>query len=357
MAHRVMREFRMDEISGVDRPAQKGAKATIMKRDAAVAGSLVIAVGREAPDALPAFLALAKDIDGVIAKSAGALDAPIAALAGAVAKALEGAESARTPLLHKIFGEFRSRNQLLLAAKNGADDMPMKDIAKSLGLAETATEAEIAAAVTKNAKDAKDAADAKTAIEKQLAVAKLSPAESDYCAGMSDDDKQAFAGLKPDERAAKMATKKVEKSEAEKRFEKIEAENAALKVRVAKADDERARDVVVKRAGSELKFIGKADDVGGMLHDIAKVDPKLGKAVEDTLSGLNARLEKSGLFSEIGRGAGSSKGFAKDEISTKAQEIVTKSGGKVSIEEARDQVRRANPDLEKREDEESRHAA
>lgn len=34
MSKRIMREFRIDEISSVDRPAQKGAKMTIMKREA-----------------------------------------------------------------------------------------------------------------------------------------------------------------------------------------------------------------------------------------------------------------------------------------------------------------------------------
>jgi hypothetical protein len=63
MTKRIMREFRIDEISAVDRPAQAAALATIIKRDAKPAAPVEHHTDTYHGDETPALRALAKRLD------------------------------------------------------------------------------------------------------------------------------------------------------------------------------------------------------------------------------------------------------------------------------------------------------
>jgi ABC-type thiamine transport system substrate-binding protein len=85
-------------------------------------------------------------------------------------------------------------------------------------------------------------------------------------------------------------------------------------------DDNLTREFVAKAA--EVNLVGKADEVGDMLKAIAKTDSALADKVMGILKTAHARIQESGLFTEIGKenpsGAVTS---AYDKIVAKAAEL------------------------------------
>jgi len=93
------------------------------------------------------------------------------------------------------------------------------------------------------------------------------------------------------------------------------------RARIAKMEDDNlTREFVAKAA--EVNLVGKADEVGDMLKAIAKTDSALADKVLGVLKTAHARINESGLFTEIGKenpsGAVTS---AYDKIAAKAAEL------------------------------------
>lgn len=233
------------------------------------------------------------------------------------------------------------------------------ELKKSLGLKDTATDAEVEAAIATLKRDSR--------------IAKMTPAHREYfdSAELSDVEKAAFADGDDAARAAAMAKKPAKKTEDETLklddgsviskskvgdqtfgFMKAElAKRQTLETAVAKANDKIAREDVIKRV-TPLTLIGKADEIGDVLHQIAKFDPALSTKVEGILKGLNETLAKGKTFEEIGS---SRTGVTKalEAITAKAQEL-RKTNPTWSIEKARTEARKQNPDLAKQEADEQR---
>jgi len=491
MAKRIMRSFQMDEFSAVDRPAQKGAKAVILKRvtedgpddaeymrltkrdfsaeqrrsaadsGAAMPGgrypienrsdleNAIHAIGRGkgshaairahiirrakalgAIDALPdgwtaakgEFMsrdvaALRDTLLGTVTKMADKPEAlgTIIALGDAVEKAFktdairadmekaqpdidvalgalfvsardilkEAAPAEQNALLQKSYEEFSFHIQSLMpgaiasaldptAHKNGDDVMALKDFAKALNLAETATEEDITKAL--------GAALAKAAFAD--AIEKMSAKHSAFMnkdgAKMPTGGKAAFAAMSADERDKHIAANSASDDDADD-MQKMIAKGDAFQtsagvvmtkkdfgtdagyqfakaqntesVRLAKAlgeqEDVNQRAAITKRAETEFPNAGKPAEVAAMLQKVRKADATLGDQVEAVLKSMNTAIEKGELFAEKGnalRGAGS--GF--EAIDKLAHELMAKDS-KLTVEKARSMARTQNPEFAKRE--------
>lgn len=262
------------------------------------------------------------------------------------------------------------------------------DIRKSLGLPATATDADIEKAFGGVTKAAKFAAD----------IAKMSAEHSAYMnnekAKMPEGGKEAFAAMSAGERddhmkanpCAKAAKKKTNTSDGDAEDEEDggddEDTEKCLKVdgqvirksvvgdatfaflksqaeKIAKMEDASATAVFVKRADTSMSFIGKSDELGGLLRSIAKLagGEKIAESVAKKFEQLNELIKKGGseAFKEIGKShspEGGSFAKAKDQIETIAKQMVA-DGKARNIYKARDMARQQNPQLAKAETEEA----
>lgn len=251
-------------------------------------------------------------------------------------------------------------------------DAMTPEIKKALGLAETATDADALTAIGKLAADLKKANDEKAVVDADLAIHKMSQAHQDYAdaADMGADAKKAFAAKTPAERDAHMAKNPVGKGAdeiltlasgatirkskvGEEVFAALSEQNARIAKQaedIAKAAEREAVEAITKRV-AVLKFVGKPDELAAILRTVEKADPKVAKDLETRLTALNEQLSKGKLFSEAGSGTGDAGGSAVTKIATLA-ETLRKADPKLSIEKARLEVRKQNPELAKQEREE-----
>lgn len=277
--------------------------------------------------------------------------------------------------------------------KRETDDMGYSiELKKSLGLAITASDADVQKTLQTQAKAAKFGAN----------VLKMSGSHAAYMnnekSTMPDGGKEAFADMSADERDKHMAKHPIGKSDKEKADEEAaekakkakeeeEARKRAASDEVLKVGDVEIRKSVVgntqfavlksqqeeiaklrdsgeisaisKRVSTSLTHIGKADEIAALLHGIAKSGPKgaeLSAAVEKKFEQLEAVVAKSGLFTEVGKSGPGVAGTAAATITKMAEQMVAKGEAK-SIYKAKDMVRRANTELAKQEAEEAKDKA
>lgn len=353
-------DLTLNRVALVDSPANKGARILLWKREGD-GGSLLskfkslfgITKDGETVQLDPATMAAITPIDQAVKALAkvyqsilttDAID-KIAAVKKAVSDfrahvaKIEGANDDDVVAALSTAGLSLTPDEVV---KNSKEIEKMDALKKALGLPETATEADVLKAIEANALAAKRGA----------SVQKMSVDARAHYAALPDDKKAGFADMSQAEQdaAAEEAKKKpTAKSDDQVRLEKAEKTAADALAEVAKLQDKDALSDVVKRV-TPLTMIGKADDIGALIHKMAKVDKAAAEQIEAIFKALNERLAKSALFTENGS---SRNGITKatEEIQKLAEEMVRKDA-KVSIEKARMEVRKSNPDLKKREDEE-----
>lgn len=262
--------------------------------------------------------------------------------------------------------------------RGGLTKREAMDIRKLLGLPATATEADIKKALDDRAKLAKFAED----------MAKMSPEHVAYMlhpAAKLDGGKEAFAALTAEKREeiikaypamtaeekAKADKKKQDEEDAKKRDDEVlkvggteirksvvgEATFNVMKAQqedIAKLRDKDEINAIAKRC-EPLTFIGKADEIAGLIHSIQKHDAKLAKAVEDKFTQLQAVIAKGATFTEFGKSSTGQIGKAADSIDAAARELM-KNDSKLTIFKARDMARKNNPELAKQEEQERKEA-
>lgn len=340
-----LRQLELTEVSLVASPANKGAKVLLHKA--------------APPELLAGITQARKALETSIASINA--DAAITDKSSAIAKATSEHDAHLVALVDE-------KMQKAESVKSEGDDTMSKAIAKALGLSETATEAEILAAVVKAGSAEVAEVKAKLAkSEADLKLAKLSDDEKQYTVekGMSEVLKAGFADMTPEERKKKMKDDPscaktdetlivkgttIKKSVVgEATFEIFKSQQADIQAnaeKIAKQEDEAKRSAVIKRAES-LGHVGAAAEVGALIHDITKADPKAGAAMETLLTKVEAVLAKSAVFTEFGSGRG---GVTKavEAIAAKAAEL-RKADPKLTIEKARMMARDQNSDLAKQE--------
>ena len=116
---------------------------------------------------------------------------------------------------------------------------------------------------------------------------------------------------------------------------------------IRKLRDEKAEADQIAEVRKSMPMVpGKAEDVGRLLkrasEKLAKEDVE---ALTTLLRAASAQIEKGGLYREIGRRDSGGNETPLAKVERMAQEIVSKSGGKMAIDAAYAQVFRENPGL------------
>jgi hypothetical protein len=281
-----MSRFRIDELSGVDRPAQKGAKAVIMKRDSAN------------PTPVPETVAHPVNEGDIMSTG--------------IIKALGLAEAATEA---DIIAALTKRDEELAVIKSVAG---MSDMEKAMydGLMKA------------------DPAKAKAfldmpAAERQMACKKAADAEETLTVGTATIAKsmvgeQAFAVMK-----AQQA--------------QIEEQRAAF----AKAQEAMADQTFAKRAGDEFPHLaGSVAERASVLKHLSTAPEAVQKAADAILKAAEATAKLA--FKSSGHSDGKvikTEGGAEAELTKLANELVKSSAGKLSFAKAYDEVAMANPSL------------
>lgn len=285
-------------------------------------------------------------------------------LAESVSSILTSKTADKADLLEKTFDQFSEHlgNQVekALAAGDAVDktmesDMDLKELKKALGLADTATEAEVTAAITKALTATKTSADAlaKATIDLAIAKAAMSDDEKAHHDGLKDDDaKEKFRAMSGSERKAKMA----KRDELPEHIRKQLAEADDMRKRLAALEDKDELAVIAKRAIE----IGLPEGEAATIQKAYRGDKTAVDKILDVVKALTAQVKAAGLFKEIGDGRNDGRtGSAYDELVAKADEL-RKKDTNLTKEQAFAKVYAdpANADIAKRERAENRpHAA
>lgn len=278
-------------------------------------------------------------------------------LADSVASILTSKSDDKGALLENTFDQFSSslENDLTkaLAAGDAVDktmesDMDLKELKKALGLADTATEAEVSAAIAKGITAAGEAGKLKT----DLAIAKagMNEEEKAFHDGLKDDDaKEIFRGMSRDERKARMAKRDELPEHVRKQLE--EADD--MKKRLKALEDKDELTALSKRAIDA----GLLEADGATIQKAYRGDRGAVDKILDVVKALTAQVKAAGLFKEIGDGRdnGGKGNSAYDELVAMADEL-RKKDPSLTKEQAFAKVYSdpANADLAKRERSENR---
>jgi hypothetical protein len=321
MVKRIMRQFRMSEISAVDRPAQAHAKVLLMKRD---------------------FSASERRSD---AKSGAAMPDGSFPIENAedLANARRLAGKAKDPAAARAHIARRAK---ALGLSKLETEMTDEDIQKVVdaAVAEAKTEFD---AIKKRAEDA-EAALAKAKAD--LVKANMTDAEREYYDKAAEPDKDDFAGMSAEDRKKKM--KKVMDEAIPEYVRKQLAEAEELKKQVSSLVDDKAAASFAKRA-TELGLEGHGETLrkayGGNAEAIVKL--------ESILKGLTEQVRTGKIFAEFGSNQSNAGATAADDLNAQAaayREGQIKIGKKCSTVQAFTHVYTdpAHAELKKRYDDE-----
>lgn len=243
------------------------------------------------------------------------------------------------------------------AASIGEDTM--SDIKKALGLADTATDAEVAAAITKNAAAVVSAqAEAAVALKKS-GMSDATRAHYDVLA--KSDDKAAKDFLDKDEDARKAEVAKAaagdetftsvdgatisKRAVGESVYSILKSQDARIKAQgdeIAKAAEVAADSAIRKRAAVEFPHLaGSEDDRFAVLKHLAKAPEDVRKAADAILKAADAAAKFA--FSKAGRGAAPGEGPTGDSPEAKLNNLAKRhqevhAASKMTFEKAMDDV-------------------
>lgn len=337
-----MTKFRISELSGVTRPAQTGAKAVIMKR----------------ADGDPAAIITKADLTAALQAFPQAADKAVAkAHIIARAEALGASDQLPEGWLKKAGSS---------GEEEGTDAMS-NVIKKALGLAESATDAEVEAAISKLATGMTEAnaalAKAKTDTDRAIRKASMSSEEVTHCKAMDDDAKDAFMQKPKAERDA--AVKKalegdesltlhgqtIRKSDVGDGIFAImkgqAQEIADQKAGFEKAQNDLREATFAKRAKDEFPHLaGSVADRVRVLKALDGADDATKAAAEAIFKAAEATAKLA--FDKVGGGgkAGPEGGdSAEAKLNTLAKARQDASGGKLSFAKAYDEVINEQPAL------------
>lgn len=299
MARNIMRAFKLNEISAVDRPAQAPARMAIIKREFSA---------EERRD----------DARSGAAESDGSF--PIEN-ATDLHNAMRAVGRSKNPAKTRAHIRARARalgleSELSDAFKRADDTQESimdKELLKALGLPENADVAAVLAAIAKRDSDAA-AALAKANADLEIAKADMSDAERKHHDGLKDEDaKKAFRALAKADRA----------KEIEQANELPEHVRKAL----AEADEVKKRLAVLEGQQEVASFRKQAVEAGmpeaeaETLQKAYRGDKGAVDALVKTIAALNKQVREAGLFKEIG-GRGTDGGVsAMDELHALATEL------------------------------------
>jgi hypothetical protein len=216
----------------------------------------------------------------------------------------------RTAMLDQTFKQFSDHLCSELGANAAKGDNDMNAIKKALGLPDTATEAEIVAALAKRDADA-----AVLSLDLEILKAGMSDEEKSYHDGLKDDDaKKKFRSLSRAERAERMKKRDDLPEDVRKKLD----EHDELKKRLAALEDGKALEGFKKQAIEA----GLPEADGETLQKAYRGDKSAVDKIVDVVKALTAQVKAAGLFKEVGdRRTGGAVITAYDELVGKADEL------------------------------------
>ena len=389
MAKRIMRRFRLHEISAVDNPAQEHAKVTIFKREDqdmpwtaadahrhtkaadtpkkqhrwATVANAALADGKDEGAAIRiANAAVGKSDDDPAAKVMGLfLGERLAkardALLASVKSILGDYKADKDELVDKTVDQFvdhvadLSADSIKAMSGGDPDDPPSEDemnvaaMKKVLGLADSATEQDVIAAVTKlaaaetHAKDDEIAKLKKEGAEKDAALALAK-------AGFSNEEQAFYNNLT--DAGAKDAFLKGDKADRMVQMQKREPELLELAKAVQKNKEYEKRIAHLEEQTALEKFKKEAIDIGlpeaeaPTLMKLAKTDPAAYERMKGFTKSAIAAAKEGGLFKEFGATGRTEPMTAYEELTAKAKDL-QKAEPKLSFSQAFNKVY-TNPD-------------
>jgi hypothetical protein len=364
-----MTKFRIGELSGVNRPAQTGARAVFMKR--ADEGEVCPIIKRAFTDDKRKELAdsgAALPDGSFPIETKGDLANAITAFGRAKDK-----DAAKRHIIAraKTLGASDTLPESWSVSKGGepADLNPegaamSVAIKKALGLAETATDAEVEAAVAKLAGSPGALAKAEAERDRAVRKAAMTDDEKKHTANMSDDDTDDFMKKPKEDRLAAMkkaldgdetlttsAGITIRKSEVSAGvFALLKSQEERISSQAtefAKAQEINATLAFTKRATDEFGHLaGTIPDRVSVLRHMAKAEEPVQKAFEVILKAAEATSKLA--FAKLGHlegGVEKAEGDPEAELDKLAKARQEASNGRLTFEKAYDEVIREKPEL------------
>lgn len=188
-----------------------------------------------------------------------------------------------------------------------------------------------------------------TSVEEQLTIAKARIVELEEALAkasaeeeMSEEDKKK---KKMDEESSEeMDYMKSAPESVVKMIEDLRKSAEEAQAELQKERDSRADAEAIEKAKGWANLNLDADKVGPALRRLASTDADLAKAIEETLSSVNAQAESAQIFAEIGKSADFKTGNAYERMTSLAKSAVEEGVAK-SFEQALADVATKNPDL------------
>jgi hypothetical protein len=291
--------LRIDEVSSVDRGAGEGVKVMLMKRntDGKNIGKFFADLFRRTPTV---------DIGQEVNKAVGALATSLSTIGDdpeLIGKTFEQFQDHLTGVMEK------AQTTGSVVDKRGESDMDLVQLKKALGLADSATEADVTAAIAKNNETV-----AKLAQELEIAKANMSNDEHQFHDTLKDEEaKKSF-------RAKTVAARKDQMNQRDDvpdYIKKILKRNEELEQRIAVVEGGSQLEAMTKRATD----IGLPDTEGQTIMKARGGDKEAVIKLEEIIKALHAQVKAAGLFTERGDNRGGGARTAYDEIVAKAEEL------------------------------------
>ena len=315
---KILTRLRIDEVSSVDRGAGKGVKILLMKRD----------------NNMTTIAKMFSKVFGGGNDNSVIIDKSIEGLAESISTILADEKIDKGAALTTTFEQFGDHLKETLTAgpavtKKEEPEMDLKALAKALGLAETATEAEINTAVAKNIAATATLTASVQKMEQDLRIAKaeFTPAELDHYTkafppgddeDAADEKKKAKKAFREASHVERTTIMKAAEPALPAHIQKIFDDNAAMAKRLAD----------LEAGGSLVTLAKQATDAGLPEAEGATIQKALGgdKAAVEKLVGFvktaNAAAVAGGVFKEFGINHGTGvQSTAYDELMAKAEEL------------------------------------
>lgn len=328
---KMLTRLRIDEVSSVDHGAGEGVKIMLMKRN------------KDKPMATDSKLSkMFSKLFGGSEDNSVVIDKSVESLAESISSILaDDKVDNHAAAMTKTFEQFSEHLKSTLAAgsavvKTEGSNMDLKVLAKALGLADTATEAEVSkaisdqhAAVTAATTDLK-----KMNIELCISKANFTPAELDFYnkASYDDEEDDTMGDGDPKGKGKPSKKKAFRLASHSERDTIMKAAEPALPAHIIKMMDDNA--VMAKRlaeleaGGSLVTLTKQATEAGLPESEGATIQKALNgdkTAVEKLLGFIKAATEQAkvgGVFKEFGSSSGTGVvNTAYDELTVKAKEL------------------------------------
>lgn len=398
VVRRIMEKFRMSEISAVDTPAQAHARMTIMKRADGRPKDISKALKSVCDDLAKAGFQVPVDTDdgarsfeellteSVPQKFFDDFYSATDALRTSITSILQD-ESVpdKAPLITTSLQQFADFIEEKLPDDIGkslaagfaaiavtGDTMTTEAIKKALGLAATATDAEVLKAAEDKAKKADEHEKAEKRAEH---IAKMSDKHKAFAANpkatMPKGGKSAFEDMEPGARDQHMESHPVEddedcekmlksgtafraedgqiitKRQAGANYDLLKSMNDSLvKAKKKMAEDEEEK--VVEKIAKRATALGLEESFGATMRKAYAGDAAAQAEVEKQMAALKKQADEGGLFKSFGNGSPKA-GSAEGELMAKAAEI-KKTDPKLSDQQAYTKAYKdpANAEIRKR---------